>query len=183
MRASALKLSAQNPPPRPLAERGVMLFVKDVQQLIGKDESGEWRRSEWWIRVNFAPEFRRYLGRTPYWWTCDAIAWLEQAHPAAPSTTLYFLRNPLTGLIKIGVASDVEQRVRTLECAGGMALEVMGVGADLGRYEKALHGAFAGDRQIGEWFAPSPALLALAASPTREAIGAALSAAKAPGVA
>lgn len=77
MRAAALKLTAQKPEPKPLAERGRMLFVADIQEMIGKDEDGEYRRSAWWVRQCFAPEFKRYLGRTPYWWSQEACEWLD----------------------------------------------------------------------------------------------------------
>ncbi len=63
--------------PTPLAERGRMLFVRDVQALFGQDEKGRWRKSDWWIRNRFAPESKRHLGRDPYWWEMDAVRWMD----------------------------------------------------------------------------------------------------------
>lgn len=62
----------------PLAERGRMLFVTDIQKMFGKDDNGRWRKSEWWVRNTFAPEKKQKLGRDPYWWETDAVAWLDR---------------------------------------------------------------------------------------------------------
>lgn len=69
------------PEPRkavPLAERGRMLFVRDVQDLIGKKPDGTYRKSEWWVRNTFAPDKKKKLGRDPYWWECDLIEELDK---------------------------------------------------------------------------------------------------------
>lgn len=67
-----VRLLRPDPPKaRPLAERGRMLFVSDVQKLFGKDDAGRWRKSAWWIRNHFAPEKKRKLGRDPFWWEAD----------------------------------------------------------------------------------------------------------------
>jgi hypothetical protein len=72
---------------------------------------------------------------------------------------LYFIRNPLTGMVKIGVSSYVPQRREDLSAACGVLLDVL---ADTARYgrdmEAALHGMFHETRAYGEWFHPSPAL-------------------------
>lgn len=64
-------------PPMPLAERGRMLFLRDVQALFGTDETGAFRKSLWWVKNHFAPEFKRKLGRSPYWWETEALQWLD----------------------------------------------------------------------------------------------------------
>lgn len=74
---------------------------------------------------------------------------------------LYFLFNPYTGLVKIGVAVDVQKRRRDLEHACGVALEVLAVFDSLGEREAELHEAFTAERQIGEWFIPTPDLMAV----------------------
>lgn len=56
---------------KPLAERGRMLFVGDVVELL------KGRKSAWWVRNRFAPEQKHKLGRDPYWWESDALAWLD----------------------------------------------------------------------------------------------------------
>ena len=44
----------------PLADRGRMLFIRDVIDLL------KGRKGEWWVRNCFAPEYKRKLGRDPY---------------------------------------------------------------------------------------------------------------------
>lgn len=64
--------------PVPLADRGRMLFVRDVQELIGKRPDGTYRKSEWWVRNNFAPDRKQKLGRDPFWWEIDVTEWLDK---------------------------------------------------------------------------------------------------------
>jgi len=75
--------------------------------------------------------------------------------------------NPALGIIKIGVAANVESRRLTLECACGVPLTVLSVVTCGGRYEKQLHWAFRESRLLGEWFSSSPELLELASDPSR----------------
>lgn len=65
------RLTAQTRETKPLAERGRMLFVDDVVQLLGG------RKSAWWVRNRFAPDKKHKLGRDPYWWECDCTEWLD----------------------------------------------------------------------------------------------------------
>lgn len=67
-----MRLAAPSPEAKPLAERGRMLFVGDVVDLL------KGRKSAWWVRNRFAPEHKHKLGRDPYWWEADALAWLDQ---------------------------------------------------------------------------------------------------------
>lgn len=82
------------------------------------------------------------------------------------ASDLYFMLNPGLGIIKIGIAGDVQQRRATLECACGVPLEVLAVVPGGERLEKPLHEAFMPSRLIGEWFAPTDELLALIDDPT-----------------
>jgi hypothetical protein len=66
------RLVAQKREAKPLAERGRMLFVADVVQLL------QGRKSEWWVRNRFAQDKKHKLGRDPYWWECDALAALDE---------------------------------------------------------------------------------------------------------
>ena len=70
---------------------------------------------------------------------------------------VYFVRR-LDGLIKIGYSTFVAARVQDLARVHGtihmLAVIAGGVGV-----EKGHHAAFGSCRVIGEWFAPSPALL------------------------
>lgn len=67
----AMRLAAPQAVAKPLAERGRMLFVPDVVALLKN------RKSTWWVRNKFAPEFKHKLGRDPYWWETEAQAWLD----------------------------------------------------------------------------------------------------------
>jgi hypothetical protein len=64
-------------PEVPLAERGRMLFVRDVQALFPTKPDGSPLKSAWWVKNNFAPAYKHRLGRDPYWWECDAVRWLD----------------------------------------------------------------------------------------------------------
>lgn len=67
----------------------------------------------------------------------------------APIST-YVVRNPDTGLIKIGRTLNVEQRMKALRVGAGATLEVLAVVP--GDCEAALHARFAKYRHHGEWF-------------------------------
>jgi hypothetical protein len=66
---------------RPIAERGTMMYAKDVQRLLGTRPNGRPLRSITWIHEHFAPESRRYIGRTPFWWEIDVAAALSRTEP------------------------------------------------------------------------------------------------------
>ena len=73
---------------------------------------------------------------------------------------LYALRNPLSGLYKIGVSGEFERRWTALCHQNGVALEVpaLYLNARGGRWlsERGLHEKLAAHRRVGEWFAPDP---------------------------
>ena len=64
--------------PRSLEERGRILYAEDIQQLYGKRPNGKWRKSVKWVWANFAPEYRRKDGQTPYWFENDVCRWLDE---------------------------------------------------------------------------------------------------------
>lgn len=64
----------------------------------------------------------------------------------------YLLHCTVTGLVKIGIAVDVEQRFRTIQAMCPTRLEVI-IDAPGGReLERALHEKYAHKRKHGEWF-------------------------------
>lgn len=67
-----MRLSAPSPDAIPLDQRGRMLFVPDIIDLL------HGKKGAWWVRNRFAPEFRHKLGRDTYWWEAEAIAWLDR---------------------------------------------------------------------------------------------------------
>jgi hypothetical protein len=73
----AMRITAPTPNATPLAERGKMLFVPDVVELL------KGKKSAWWVRNRFAPEYRHKLGRDTYWWENEAMRWLDQIADAA----------------------------------------------------------------------------------------------------
>jgi hypothetical protein len=85
----------------------------------------------------------------------------RRERPPGP-TNVYFLRAATTGLIKVGRAADVRDRMYRLQTGSSEALELMGQIPDTsgGLMERAIHRRFADDRVRGEWFNPSPGLLA-----------------------
>jgi hypothetical protein len=78
---------------------------------------------------------------------------------------LYFIFNPTTALIKIGVALDVKSRLDALSCANGVHLLLLSSLRSGGRFEKDLHLIFYAARTVGEWFIPTDELLALVDNP------------------
>lgn len=96
------------------------------------------------------------MGRTPLTAFFKVVLWcgMTNRFPVRSGPNLYFLRNPLTGLVKIGSTKDVERRVRELECASGMLLELVRVFPGEGDQEKELHVALDDCRGLGEWFRP-----------------------------
>ena len=68
---------------------------------------------------------------------------------------VYVIKNPTTGLIKIGISDNIKRRVSQLQCASGCELEVVfcSPASDNSReIEKLAHNRFTEFRQYGEWF-------------------------------
>lgn len=72
------------PPPAvvPIAERGRILYVEDVQERLGRfpeghARAGQYRFSRWWVLHNVATDRKLTLGREVGWWECDITAWLD----------------------------------------------------------------------------------------------------------
>jgi len=72
---------------------------------------------------------------------------------------VYFMASERTALVKIGYARDPERRRLQLERGGERVriLAVMNGGRSL---EQELHTKFADRRVVGEWFDPTPELVA-----------------------
>jgi hypothetical protein len=88
----------------------------------------------------------------------------------------YFAQCARTGLIKIGITGNLEERLAWLSCATGLAVKLLGVVQDVQWPEEVLHALFdhwrvdrsfesIGTMRLGsEWFRPAPELLAFIAS-------------------
>ena len=85
------------------------------------------------------------------------------------SYLLYFVRNPMSGLIKIGVTTNFTKRMTDLSHANGAWLEVLSVRKRQSvETEASLHGVFARHRTVGEWFSPDPELVDVATMPQKQ---------------
>jgi len=71
---------------------------------------------------------------------------------------VYFIRNPNTGLIKIGKTVDLERRFKTLQSSAGQTLELLGTQKGYTQLENFLHDRFYRIRANGEWFLPEAEL-------------------------
>ncbi len=73
---------------------------------------------------------------------------------------VYFIQCEETKLIKIGYSKSPSSRIKTLGTASPGKLTVLKVTAGETGLERDLHERFSGDRSRGEWFRPSPELMA-----------------------
>lgn len=69
-------VETQSVPAAPTGERGKLLYVEDVVQLLGG------KRDAWWVRHKFAPEFKRKIGGACAWWERDALFWIDRQQVA-----------------------------------------------------------------------------------------------------
>lgn len=74
-----------------------------------------------------------------------------------------YLIEAASGQIKIGIAIDVDKRLKTLQSAHGDPLKVLAEFAGGHDLEQKLHKALAAYRLKGEWFRPGPWVDALIA--------------------
>ena len=79
-----------------------------------------------------------------------------------PSGFVYFVQAKVLRLIKIGCAVEPIDRLYTLRCGSPDELTLLGVirAANAMQVERGFHHQFATARQHGEWFEPTPDLLA-----------------------
>lgn len=98
-------------------------------------------------------------------WQAEQLQLRTEERAVRQARSVYVIRNPRSGLVKIGVAGDVQGRLKALERAAGEPLDLVatiGTGTVL---EADLHRQFAAARRIGEWFdASEPELAAWLAS-------------------
>ncbi len=95
---------------------------------------------------------------------------MRRTEPRPRSGGVYFVQAGEGGPIKIGVASNVRERLQTLQTGSAVVLRLLGVAYDATAPEEAaLHERFAAHRIRGEWFRPAADLLEhVAALPPRE---------------
>jgi hypothetical protein len=87
---------------------------------------------------------------------------LDLSHLPVPTfgpNRVYFLQEPRTDNIKIGVTLNVQKRVAALSTGRSEPLKILGAIPGGFAHESRLHKAFAHYRTSGEWFKPGPRLL------------------------
>lgn len=78
----------------------------------------------------------------------------------------YIVKHPITGLIKIGRANNVGQRVKSLQTGAGAILSTLAVIRD--DVELELHRRFSAYRRHGEWFEDIDGVISTFASDLKE---------------
>lgn len=87
------------------------------------------------------------------------------------TSRVYFVQSEANGLIKIGVAADLDKRVRCLQTMSPVPVRLLGAFPGDRSDEQRLHQAFRPCRAHGEWFEPTNDLVAFvrrAAVPVEE---------------
>ena len=72
--------------------------------------------------------------------------------------SVYFVRRPCDGLVKIGFSGNPDGRIYTLK-SQFPGLKVLRIADGDSRSERAVHKMFASSRVVGEWFMMDPAML------------------------
>lgn len=80
-----------------------------------------------------------------------------------PPEFVYFIQATVSGLVKIGSASDPGSRLRTLQTGSPERLRLLATMDGGEPFEREMHARFAADRSHGEWFYATPELLDLIA--------------------
>lgn len=75
--------------------------------------------------------------------------------------TTYFLQCGMGGPIKVGVAGDVDRRIKSIQCSCPIPLSLLLT--QHGDHERIIHGHFRHARIRGEWYWPTPKFLELIA--------------------
>ena len=81
--------------------------------------------------------------------------------PAAD--VVYFIRNRASGLVKIGLTNNLARRLTEIQMHGGAEVEALGYVQGSYALERELHHRWRSHRVLGEWFHPTPDLMAWAA--------------------
>lgn len=70
MTTRGLALVPEPPDERPAGD--VLIDAKGVQTLFPPDAV-----TLWWVRRNFAPDYRIFMNRRVFWWKSDALRWIN----------------------------------------------------------------------------------------------------------
>lgn len=96
--------------------------------------------------------------------TIRALNRIDDAHAFYQRRTVnghvYFVRHGVSGPIKIGWATEIDERIAELQVGNPERLELLGSRPGTISDERSLHRQFAEHRLRGEWFSPHADLLA-----------------------
>ena len=106
------------------------------------------------------------FSRRPKWWKpCGQVqAFLSECYYSYPPSVsermplqqdLYIIQATCGGPIKIGVAIDVNSRIKQLQTGNPYELQIVAVYKNAGQFESAIHKMFQLYRLEGEWFSGS----------------------------
>lgn len=135
------------------------------KKVLMQDEvTGQWRE-EWRDLGAGRARFTQRASKRPVSGKTAGLVARPRAVPRAKyprGEYVYFLQEQSTGTIKIGCTRRLATRIADLTALNGSAVELLGFIKGYDLTERALHTIFAADRLHGEWFKPSPELVALA---------------------
>lgn len=86
-------------------------------------------------------------------------------HATSAESDLYFIQVAGGGPVKIGISSDVRKRLDGLRTSCPYPLELRRTVRRMGLLERPLHAQLAAARLRGEWFEPTPDVLAVVDGP------------------
>lgn len=81
----------------------------------------------------------------------DMYGWHDPKNKRYETKYLYIVKNEL-GRVKIGQATNVEQRVSAMAMSSGVELELIKKIENSAKYEKVLHKHFSNVKYVGEWY-------------------------------
>lgn len=84
---------------------------------------------------------------------------MREAYVMEDFVYLYAIQQGENGPIKLGLAKDPRERLKTLQQGNPERLHGLAAWRALRLEERQLHEEFAADRLVGEWFRPTPELV------------------------
>lgn len=134
----------------------------DVLPLVAHDLGNSTFRAVWWGFFETAtktevvhPGWKSYVDKV------RAPSSLSPAEALDTQPLLYFIQAEIGGPIKIGVSTDPQARLATLQSGSPFPLRILATAPGGYEYESELHARFTKDRLHGEWFNPTSELLQL----------------------
>lgn len=129
------------------------LSVNDVVEMYGVDK-------ELVMAAVDVGDIEAYkIGRRVYLRPSSVTRW-AMFPSRSKKTRVYFIQEGEDGLIKIGESNDPGRRLVDHQCGNPRRLRLLGSFAARSYIEREVQKQFVDDRVSGEWFRPTPELLA-----------------------